>query len=37
MCFSIDLSILLLDIGVINAQGGKDSFDNKYESFSCDW
>ena len=37
MCFSIDVSILSMDIRVINAQTGKDSFDNKYGSFSYDW
>ena len=37
MCFSIDVSILLMDIRVINAQRGKDLFDNKNRSFSYDW
>ena len=37
MCFSIDLNILLMDIRVIDAQRGKDSFDNKYGTFSYDW
>ena len=37
MCFSIDVNILLMDIRVINAQRGKDSFDIRYRSFSYDW
>ena len=36
MCFSIDVSILLMDTKVINRSEGKDSFD-KYGSFSYDW
>ena len=34
MCFSIDVSILLLVIRAINTQKGKDSFDHKYGSSS---
>ena len=37
MCFFIDVNVLLMVIGAISAQRGKDSFDHKCGSFSFDW